>query len=193
MHSELSIRRIAAADNDQVAALIRRTMTDLGVSGPGFSVHDAEVNNMEAAYRDDLRAYYAVVVDAKGKVYGGAGIAPLSGGPLDVCELKKMYFEPSIRKLGFGRALLELLLQKAVRSDFRGCYLETLASMQAAQRLYTQAGFVQIAAPMGSTGHHGCDRWYYRALGQGTYWPVVMAKNRLKVAGGCEIKGSSQD
>lgn len=193
MAPDLSIRRIIAADNSQVASLIRRIMTDMGASGPGFSVHDTEVDDMESAYRDERRAFYAVVVDKNGAILGGAGVAPLVGGPEDVCELKKMYFDSSIRKLGYGRKLLEQLLERAAELDFRGCYLETLRSMTAAQRLYTQAGFVEIPSPMGQTGHFSCDKWYYRALGQGSYWPVVMAKNRLKTAGSCEINDASHE
>ena len=40
-----------------------------------------------------------------GRVVGGGGIAPLAGGDPDVCELRKMYFLPSLRGLGAGMAL----------------------------------------------------------------------------------------
>ena len=36
--------------------------------------------------------------------------------------------------------------------------------MEAAQRLYERRGFRPIAAPMGATGHHGCNQWFLRAL-----------------------------
>jgi hypothetical protein len=36
--------------------------------------------------------------------------------------------------------------------------------MDAAQALYARAGFTRIDAPMGKTGHFGCDRWYSLAL-----------------------------
>ncbi len=51
------------------------------------------------------------------------------------------------------------------RSDgFRWCYLETLGNMHAARRLYRQFGFREIDAPLGATGHGGCDRWMVLAL-----------------------------
>jgi putative acetyltransferase len=47
---------------------------------------------------------------------------------------------------------------------FKRCYLETLTGMDAAQALYRKHGFTPLCAPMGSTGHHGCDRWFIREL-----------------------------
>jgi putative acetyltransferase len=36
--------------------------------------------------------------------------------------------------------------------------------LDAAQALYRKHGFTPLCAPMGSTGHHGCDRWFIRDL-----------------------------
>ena len=32
--------------------------------------------------------------------------------------------------------------------------------MDAAQHLYTEAGFKALCAPLGATGHFACDRYY---------------------------------
>jgi putative acetyltransferase len=32
--------------------------------------------------------------------------------------------------------------------------------MTQAQKLYQRLGFQPLCAPMGATGHFGCDRWY---------------------------------
>ena len=75
-----------------------------------------------------------------------------------------MYFLPELRGLGVGRRLLELCLSEMPRHGFETCYIETLAGMDAAMALYESAGFEPLDAPMGNTGHHGCDRFYLRAL-----------------------------
>lgn len=48
--------------------------------------------------------------------------------------------------------------------DYRECYLETLAQMDRARDLYERFGFLPLEAPMGDTGHFGCNRWYALSL-----------------------------
>ena len=59
---------------------------------------------------------------------------------------------------------LRRCLDEARRMAYRTMYLETLTGMDAAQRLYERLGFQRLAAPMGATGHHGCNRFYSLAL-----------------------------
>jgi putative acetyltransferase len=157
-----TIRPIEARDDAAVASIIRTVMPEFGADGPGFAIHDAEVAAMSVAYTRPRCAYF--VIERDGKIEGGAGVAPLDGGDADVCELRKMYFLPSLRGLGVGRAAMERCLAAAREFGFRRCYLETLTGMDAAQRLYLANGFQPIAHAMGSTGHHGCNRFYLREL-----------------------------
>jgi len=155
----LSIRPIRPEDDPAVAAVIRTVMPEFGADGPGFAIHDPEVSHMSAAYGRPGCAY-EVVVTERGDVVGGGGIAPLEGGPEGVCELKKMYFLKTARGKGTGEALIRHLLGRARALGYRTCYLETLTGMDAAQALYRKVGFQALGAPMGATGHHGCDKWF---------------------------------
>lgn len=159
---ELTLRRIEAKDDAAVAGIIRTVMPEFGADGPGFAIHDPEVSAMTAAYARPRHAYF--VVERAGRVLGGGGIAPLEGGDAGVCELRKMYFLPEARGLRQGERLLLRCLEFAREAGFRRCYLETLAGMQQAQKLYRRMGFEPLSAPMGSTGHFGCDHWYARDL-----------------------------
>jgi putative acetyltransferase len=159
MSTELKVRPIEARDDAAVAAIIRTVMPEFGAGGPGFAIHDPEVNGMSAAYAR-LGCAYWVVEDATGRVVGGGGIAPLDGGEPGVCELKKMYFLPQARGHGLGERLLRQGLAFAREAGYRTCYLETLAGMEQAQKLYRRLGFQPLSRPMGATGHFGCDRWY---------------------------------
>ena len=103
-------------------------------------------------------------MEIDGKVVGGGGVAPLVGGDDDICELRKMYFLKSARGLGIGSEMLRRCLDAARSHGFRWCYLETLAGMNDAIRLYERHGFHRIGAPRGRTGHCGCDTWYLREL-----------------------------
>lgn len=156
------IRPIDASDDTAVAAIIREVMPEFGAGGAGFAIHDAEVDAMSAAYAKPRSAYFVLEVD--GRIAGGGGVAPLEHGEPDTCELRKMYFLPDARGIGAGNAMLERCLDAARGFDFRRCYLETLTGMDAAQHLYRKHGFTPLCAPLGKTGHHGCDRWFIRTL-----------------------------
>ena len=162
MSAPFSIRPIAPADDAAVAGIIRTVMPEFGAGGAGFAVHDPEVGFMSRAYAAPRSAYF--VVERDGRVLGGGGVAPLTGGAADICELRKMYFLPALRGLGAGRALMARCLDAARDFGFRRCYIETLTGMDAAQALYLGSGFARLDAPLGDTGHHGCNRFYLRAL-----------------------------
>lgn len=156
------MRPIEKRDNAQMARIIRAVLTEHGCTGPGFAIHDPEVDHMFETYQLSRSAFF--VVEQDGIIAGGGGVAPLKGGEDDVCELQKFYFLPDYRGMGYGRLVLNTSLDAAKRFGFKRCYLETLPFMKSATALYESAGFKQIAGPMGATGHHGCDRWYIKEL-----------------------------
>ena len=156
------IRPITRADDQAIATVIRTVMPEFGASGPGFAIHDAEVDAMCEAYSNAGCAYF--VIDVDGKVCGGGGVAPLAGADDGVCELRKMYFLPELRGQGAGVRLMTQCLDTARALGHRRCYLETLTGMSAAQHLYEKFGFERLPGPLGATGHFGCNRFYLRDL-----------------------------
>lgn len=160
--SAYAIRPIEARDDAAMAAIIRSVMPEFGACGAGFAINDPEVDWMSRAYGEPRCAYF--VVEVGGRVVGGGGVAPLEGGDAGTCELRKMYFLPEARGLGAGTALMARCLDAARAAGFERCYLETLTGMDAAMRLYERSGFERIAAPMGDTGHGGCNTFYLRPL-----------------------------
>jgi putative acetyltransferase len=160
--SDFVIRPIEPRDNAAVASVIRTVMPEFGADGPGFAIHDAEVDGMHTSYTRPRSAYF--VVERDGAVLGGGGVAQLEGGADDVCELRKMYFLPAARGIGAGAAMMQRCLDAARGFGFKRCYLETLTGMDAAQSLYRKHGFAQLDAPMGGTGHFSCDRFFILEL-----------------------------
>ncbi|MEO0652964.1 MAG: GNAT family N-acetyltransferase [Planctomycetota bacterium] len=157
-----TIRPIRAEDDPHLAAIIRRVMPEFGATGDGFAITDPEVDGMHAAYAGPRAAYFVVELD--GHIVGGCGVAPLEGGDVETCELRKMYFLPHVRGRGVGRRMLERCLDAARERGFRRCYIETLVGMDAAMALYAAFGFERLEHPLGDTGHHGCDRYYLLEL-----------------------------
>jgi putative acetyltransferase len=158
----LEIRPIQSRDDATIASIIRSVMPEFGAVGCGFAINDPEVDWMSRAYAQPRSAYF--VVEQDGVVLGGGGVAPLDGGDADTCELRKMYFLPRARGQGAGAALMERCLAASRDFGFRRCYIETLGGMEAAMKLYERSGFARIAAPLGATGHGGCNTFYLRAL-----------------------------
>ena len=137
-------------------------MTEFGAVGCGFSISDPEVDAMHEAYQESRSAFF--VVEQDGRITGCGGMGPLAGGQAEVCELRKMYFLPELRGGGIGARLLEIILEAARGAGYRQCYLETMETMDGARRLYLKNGFRMIDAPLGATGHSGCNTWMIRSL-----------------------------
>ncbi len=160
--AKLHIRPIEKDDNAVVADIIRLVMTEFEAVGCGYSIGDAEVDDMHGAYSSGRSAFYVVELD--GRILGCGGFAPLTDADEDTCELRKMYFKSELRGLGVGTQLLELCLEDAARAGYRNCYLETMDSMEQARRLYGRHGFKYLEQPMGNTGHTSCGTWMVREL-----------------------------
>lgn len=159
---DLHFRLIEPDDDPRVAAIIKTVMTEYGCVGSGYSIEDAEVNEMYKTYTMPGSVYY--VIESNGIVYGGAGIGPLVGGQAHICEMKKMYFLSDIRGNGAGGKLIDLLLDEAKSLGYTVCYLETVARMKTANHLYAKHGFKKQDGNSGNTGHGGCDTFYSKEL-----------------------------
>ncbi|MBK7409679.1 MAG: GNAT family N-acetyltransferase [Saprospirales bacterium] len=158
MPENFIFRPIQQADNAQVAHIIRTVMTEYGAVGEGFSIMDPEVDHMYEAYQIPRAGMY--VIEKAGRVLGCGGFGPLLGAETHICELKKMYFLPELRGLGFGKKVVMQSFEEARKAGYTHCYLETLLYMEPANTLYRKLGFQVLDGPTGATGHGSCDAWY---------------------------------
>lgn len=148
------IRPIQKADNEQVAAMIRKILVDIGVPKVGTAYADVSLDMMYETYDRPKAMYF--VVESNGKIIGAAGVAQLDNYEGNVCELQKMYFLEEARGKGLGNEMMQVCLDKAREFGYDQCYLETMPYMKAAQKLYQRTGFEYIDGPMGNTGHFSC-------------------------------------
>lgn len=74
------------------------------------------------------------------------GIGCLKSINEETGEIKRMYVDPSFRKIGAGRAILHSLLSAAKESGYKKVRLDSPKFMEAAHSLYRSFGFKDISA-----------------------------------------------
>ncbi|SNR51849.1 putative acetyltransferase [Lutibacter agarilyticus] len=160
--NNFTIREIEPKDNPKIAKAIREVLIEFGVPKVGTAYADTILDTLSEAYTVQNSIYF--VVEKNGEIYGGAGIKQLDNYDGNICELQKMYFKSEARGMGLGSKMMDSCLQKAIEFGFEKCYLETLPYMEEARKLYRKAGFKDLDAPMGDTGHYSCNLWMLKNL-----------------------------
>lgn len=156
------IRPIKKEDNPFIAKMIRKVLVENGAPKVGTAYEDKTLDKMFETYQAARMEYF--VVEENQKIIGAAGIAPLAGEEKSVCELQKMYFSAEARGRGIGAKMMDVCLNFARENSYKKCYLETLPTMKAAQKLYIKSGFQEIDYRMGTTGHFSCTVWMLKDL-----------------------------
>jgi GNAT superfamily N-acetyltransferase len=122
-------------------ALFRAYAASLGVD-LAYQDFEAELAAMPGKYAPPTgELLLARGVD--GAPLGCVGLRPID--PAGCCEMKRLYVSPDARGMGLGRALVEAVLEAALRLGFRELRLDTLPDMADAQALYARMGFARIA------------------------------------------------
>lgn len=153
----IAVRPIEAADNPELAVIVRNTLAEFGANHPGTVYYDPTTDALYELFRKPKSAYFTAVKD--GRIVGGGGIYPTDGLPEDTCELVKMYLLPEVRGIGLGRTIIEQCIETARNFGFRRIYLETMPELQQALKVYERFGFTFLTGPMGNSGHFGCELW----------------------------------
>jgi ribosomal-protein-alanine N-acetyltransferase len=144
---------VAAAPEDlrEVPEVVIRPMLELDL--PDVAAIEQKSYTFpwsESIFRDCLRVGYTCrALDLAGQIigYGVMSLGAGEGHILNVCV------RDEYRSVGFGRRLLENLLERAAAAGVTEAFLEVRPSNLAAIRLYQRLGFEQI----------GIRRGYYQA------------------------------
>jgi len=150
-------RHIRKKDNLPLARLIRSVFREFGISRPGTVYTDPTTDDLYSLFKEPGSVYW--VAEEDGNIVGGCGIFPTAGLPPGCAELVKLYLVPSKRGQGTGYELMRKSLRSARRLGYDQIYLESLPELSRAISLYKKAGFEFISAPLGNSGHYGCDIW----------------------------------
>ncbi len=159
----VQIRHIQASDDPAIALIIRKALEEFGANKPGTVYFDDSTDHLHALFAaEPLSEYFVAELD--GQLLGGAGIYPTEALPADTCELVKMYLAPHARGLGLGWAMIARCMEAARQKGYKKIYLETMPELRKAVTVYEKFGFRYLDAPMGNSGHNGCDIWMIRDL-----------------------------
>ena len=156
------IRNIQLSDNKTLAKIVRETLAEFGAKKPGTVYYDPATDNLFEIFQTPRSTYF--VAEDDDLIIGGSGIYPSAGLPDDTCELVKMYLVPDVRGFGIGKHLIEKCLQAAKDFGYEKVYLETLPELKKALKVYEKFGFYYLNAPIGNTGHYGCDKWMLKEI-----------------------------
>ncbi|MFC6253973.1 GNAT family N-acetyltransferase [Secundilactobacillus hailunensis] len=158
----MKIREIKPADDAQMAKILRTSLEQLQLNLPGTAYFDPFVDHLSEWYQQTANAKYFVAVTAANRVVGGCGVGPIAPKQ-GIAELQKLYVDPAYRKQGAATQLLPVCFTYA-KAHYRSLYLETFASMKAANQLYSKVGFKPLAQPLSQSEHGACDTWYLKSL-----------------------------
>ena len=105
---------------------------------------------------------FVVLDDDEGTPMGCGGIRLIAPGPDGVrYELKHLYLRPETRGRGWGRLLVEDLVERARAFGAAELVLDTHHSLEAAGALYARTGFVAIEP---YNDNPNASRWYGKRL-----------------------------
>lgn len=136
---EVTVSVAGEADVRDVRELLREYAAALTFP-LDFQGFDRELAELPGAYAPPEGAL--LVARADGAAAGCVALRPLDE---TTCELKRLYVRRAHRGRGVGRLLVASILEEARRRGYRIMRLDTVPGMEAAQALYEQLGFREIA------------------------------------------------
>ena len=126
-------------DLARVRELFEEYQTAIGISLE-FQGFAAELASLPGAYAAPKGALLIATEDERPA--GCIALRPIGGGD---AEIKRLYVRPTWRGTGLAARLVEAVSERARAAGYRALRLDTLASMEAAMRLYERLGFVETA------------------------------------------------
>lgn len=158
----ITIRNIQPFDNAVLAKIIRNALEEFKANKPGTVYFDDTTDNLSDVFTAAKSMYF--IAEENGMTLGGGGIYPTQNLPDDTCELVKLYLSHTARGKGTGKLLMQKCFTAATELGYKKMYLETMPELNIAVPLYEKMGFNYLRAPLGNSGHDGCDIWMIKDL-----------------------------
>ena len=152
---EIIFRAATNHDGERIRNLVFGVLREYGLEpDPGGT--DDDLSDIEKNYIG-RGGVFEILEDRQANLLGTVGLYPINS---ETVELRKMYFEKSLRGKGFGKLTLEKMIEEARRRGFRRIYLETNSVLKEAIHLYEKFGF----GPTDEKHAARCDQAYILEL-----------------------------
>ena len=130
------MRRASNRDIPKVKELIFSILREYDLVPDEFGI-DSSLSDLELNYFNK-GGFFGVVVSPSDEIVGTIGI--VNNGN-DVFELKKMFLKKELRGKGFGKMMMNFILDFAKRNKCKKLELETVQVLHEAIGLYKRYGF----------------------------------------------------
>lgn len=134
-----AVRGLLATYRDEFGPTVRENLR--------LQNFDAELAALPGRYAGPAGALLLATVDARPA--GCVALRDVGGG---VCEMKRLYIDPSARSLGLGKRLVAAILDRAKSLGYRRMVLDSTPEMSRAVALYRSFGFQEVE-PYGESSH----------------------------------------
>jgi ribosomal protein S18 acetylase RimI-like enzyme len=133
------VRAAGPGDLSDIRAMLEEYAAGLGVD---LSYQDfaRELRDLPGDYVPPAGALLVGHVDA-----AAVGMVAMRPRSPDRSEMKRLYVRPAARGTGLGRQLADAIIDAARLAGYREICLDTLPTMQNAQRLYEHLGFRDVS------------------------------------------------
>lgn len=143
-----TLRPYRSSDRDIVCTLLEQGLAPYGLT-VDYGNTDRDILDIETHYLNNGGAF--MVIGVGENIIGMYGIYRVSAV---VCELRKMYLNPSYKGQGYGKQLMNDALAQAVALGFTEMHLETNSRLVEAIGMYKRYGF-EVSADAGHAAR--CD------------------------------------
>ncbi len=150
----MNIRPYAAADRDEVLALVASVLREYGFDANVGGV-ERDLADVAAGYGGARAGFWVAEVDHV--VVGTVAIRPKEGS---TCELKRLYVASSARGRGVGRALYAHAESFARAAGYERIWLDSSRRFAEARKLYERNGFTLLE----ELDNDWCDNVYEKTL-----------------------------
>jgi len=152
----VTFRSATNADIPAIKELVYGVLNEYGLE-PDPETTDADLEDIQASYFD-RGGRFDVLVNEEDEIVGTVGLYNLGS---EICELRKMYLQPSSRGRGHGKRILDFSIQNAHSMGFKRVILETASVLKEAIVLYERFGFRPLQS---HSLANRCDQAYFLDL-----------------------------